>query len=60
MEHFYQLGWTLDPVGGASGEAYKAEQDGRKLFLKRNASPFLAVRVVDMMISGSHSRITNP
>ena len=42
MEHFYQLGWTLDPVGGASGEAYKAEQDGRKLFLKRNASPFLA------------------
>ncbi len=42
LEHFYQLGWTLDPVGGASGEAYKAEQDGRKLFLKRNASPFLA------------------
>lgn len=42
LEHFYQLGWTLDPIGGASGEAYKAEQDGRKLFLKRNASPFLA------------------
>ena len=42
MEHFYQLGWTLDPAGGASGEAYKAEQDGRKLFLKRNASPFIA------------------
>src|SRR5699024_11963400 len=42
MEHFYQLGWTLDPVGGTSCEAYKAEQDGRKLFLERNASPFLA------------------
>ena len=42
MDHFYQLGWQLDPLGGSSGEAYKAEQDGRKLFLKRNASPFLA------------------
>ena len=42
MDHFYQLGWQLDPLGGPSGEAYKAEQDGRKLFLKRNASPFLA------------------
>ena len=42
MEHFYQLGWTLDSAGGASGEAYMAEQDGRKLFLKRNSSPFLA------------------
>lgn len=42
MEHFYQLGWTLDPVGGASGEAIRQSQDGRKLFLKRNASPFLA------------------
>ena len=41
MEHFYQLGWTLDSAGGASGEAYMAEQDGRKLFLKRNSSPFL-------------------
>lgn len=42
LEHFYQLGWTLDSAGGASGEAYMAEQDGRKLFLKRNSSPFLA------------------
>lgn len=41
MEHFYQLGWTLETVGGQSGAAYKAEQDGRKLFLKRNSSPFL-------------------
>lgn len=42
MEHFYQLGWTLDSAGGQSGEAYKAEQNGERLFLKRNASPFLA------------------
>lgn len=41
MEHFYQLGWSLETVGGQSGAAYKAEQDGRKLFLKRNSSPFL-------------------
>lgn len=24
--------WTLDSAGGASGEAYMAEQDGQKLF----------------------------
>lgn len=41
MEHFYQLGWSLETVSGQSGSAYKAEQDGRKLFLKRNSSPFL-------------------
>jgi hypothetical protein len=28
LEQFYQLGWTLDSAGGASGEAYMAEQDG--------------------------------
>lgn len=42
MEQFYQLGWTLDSAGGASGEAYMAEQDGQKLFLKRNSNPFIA------------------
>lgn len=42
LEHFYQLGWTLDSAGGASGEAYMAQHDGHKLFLKRNSSPFLA------------------
>ncbi|HJE19989.1 MAG TPA: phosphotransferase family protein [Aliicoccus persicus] len=41
MEHFYQLGWVLETVNGESGSAYKAEQDGKKLFLKRNSSPFL-------------------
>ncbi|UXR79113.1 MULTISPECIES: phosphotransferase family protein [unclassified Staphylococcus] len=42
MEQFYQLGWTLDSAGGVSGEAYMAEQDGQKLFLKRNSNPFIA------------------
>lgn len=42
VEQFYQLGWTLDSAGGASGEAYMAEQDGQKLFLKRNSNPFIA------------------
>lgn len=42
LEQFYQLGWTLDSAGGASGEAYMAEQDGQKLFLKRNSNPFIA------------------
>ena len=41
LEQFYQLGWTLDSAGGASGEAYMAEQDGQKLFLKRNSNPFI-------------------
>lgn len=41
LEQFYQLGWTLDSAGGASGEAYMAEQDGQKLFLKRNSNPLL-------------------
>ena len=39
LDHFYQLGWQLDPLGGSSGEAYKAEQDGRKLFIKK-CQPF--------------------
>lgn len=42
VEQFYQLGWMLDSAGGASGEAYMAEQDGQKLFLKRNSNPFIA------------------
>ena len=33
LEQFYQLGWTLDSAGGASGEAYMAEQDGQNYFL---------------------------
>ncbi|WP_017726526.1 phosphotransferase [Halalkalibacterium ligniniphilum] len=36
-------GWQVKPAGGATGEAYIAEQGEQKLFLKRNSSPFLAV-----------------
>lgn len=35
--------WEITPAGGATGEAYLAQHKDRKLFLKRNSSPFLAV-----------------
>lgn len=35
--------WQVTPAGGATGEAYIAQQGDQKLFLKRNSSPFLAV-----------------
>ncbi|WP_246125729.1 phosphotransferase family protein [Alkalicoccus halolimnae] len=43
MEHFMGEGWHLRPAGGATGEAYIAEQGKQKIFIKRNSSPFLAV-----------------
>nr|WP_245922548.1 phosphotransferase family protein [Alkalicoccus saliphilus] len=43
MEHFMGEGWHLRPAGGATGEAYIAEQGQQKIFIKRNSSPFLAV-----------------
>ncbi len=39
LEQFYQLGWTLDSAGGASGEASVTKWT--KLFLKRNSNPFI-------------------
>ncbi|MFD2046375.1 phosphotransferase [Ornithinibacillus salinisoli] len=35
--------WKVTPAGGLTGDAYVAEKDNRRLFLKRNSSPFLAV-----------------
>ncbi|GGE77590.1 phosphotransferase family protein [Priestia taiwanensis] len=35
--------WNISPAGGATGEAYIAELEAKRLFLKRNSSPFLAV-----------------
>ncbi|QKY69737.1 phosphotransferase family protein [Lentibacillus sp. CBA3610] len=35
--------WTITPAGGLTGDAYIAEKNERRLFLKRNSSPFLAV-----------------
>jgi thiamine kinase-like enzyme len=40
---FLGEGWTVKPAGGATGEAYIAQQGDQKVFLKRNSSPFLAV-----------------
>lgn len=35
--------WDVTPAGGLTGDAYFATKDDRRLFLKRNSSPFLAV-----------------
>ncbi|SFD61912.1 Thiamine kinase [Lentibacillus persicus] len=35
--------WNITPAGGLTGDAYIAEKGDRRLFLKRNSSPFLAV-----------------
>lgn len=43
MEHFFGQGWEITPAGGATGEAFFAQHEKQKLFLKRNSSPFLAV-----------------
>lgn len=43
LEHLLGDEWKISPAGGLTGEAYFAENDNKKLFLKRNSSPFLAV-----------------
>ncbi|KXG08847.1 phosphotransferase family protein [Anoxybacillus rupiensis] len=43
MEQLLGKEWDITPAGGATGDAYVAEHNGKKLFLKRNSSPFLAV-----------------
>ncbi|MEQ6378579.1 phosphotransferase family protein [Bacillaceae bacterium S4-13-58] len=43
LEHILGEEWTIYPAGGSTGEAYYAQNDGKRLFLKRNSSPFLAV-----------------
>lgn len=35
--------WTIVSAGGSTGEAYYAKSEQKRLFLKRNSSPFLAV-----------------
>ncbi|MFD1038183.1 phosphotransferase [Virgibacillus byunsanensis] len=35
--------WTITPAGGLTGDAYVADNKKRRLFIKRNSSPFLAV-----------------
>ncbi|WP_246050160.1 phosphotransferase family protein [Aquibacillus sediminis] len=43
MEHILGKDWTITPAGGSTGEAYYAHSERKRLFLKRNSSPFLAV-----------------
>jgi len=43
VEHLFGQDWEIYPAGGATGEAFFAQNDKEKLFLKRNSSPFLAV-----------------
>lgn len=43
MEHLLGQEWEIVPAGGATGEAFFAQFEEQKLFLKRNSSPFLAV-----------------
>nr|WP_307325910.1 phosphotransferase family protein [Evansella vedderi] len=41
--HFMGEEWEIFPAGGATGDAYVAQQGEQKIFIKRNSSPFLAV-----------------
>lgn len=43
LEQFLGNDWQITSAGGATGEAYIAVKNDKKLFLKRNSSPFLAV-----------------
>jgi len=43
LEYVLGNGWRISPAGGATGDAFYAEKDDKRLFLKRNSSPFLAV-----------------
>ncbi|QDP40914.1 phosphotransferase family protein [Radiobacillus deserti] len=43
MDYLFGTDWTITPAGGSTGEAYMAANSEKRLFLKRNSSPFLAV-----------------
>ncbi|KAA0549046.1 phosphotransferase family protein [Bacillus sp. BGMRC 2118] len=43
MDYILGEEWEISPAGGATGEAYFAQHNDKKIFLKRNSSPFLAV-----------------
>ncbi|HLR40172.1 MAG TPA: phosphotransferase family protein [Virgibacillus sp.] len=42
--------WDITPAGGLTGDAYLAEKNNRRLFLKRNSSPFLAVLSAERIV----------
>lgn len=43
LNHVLGNEWNIAPAGGLTGDAYIAENQQQRLFLKRNSSPFLAV-----------------
>lgn len=43
LNHVFGNEWNIAPAGGLTGDAYIAENQQGRLFLKRNSSPFLAV-----------------
>lgn len=43
LERALGNGWKLTPAGGLTGDAFIAQKNNEKLFVKRNTSPFLAV-----------------
>ncbi|WP_240468730.1 phosphotransferase family protein [Gracilibacillus sp. YIM 98692] len=43
LEHILGEDWTVVSAGGSTGTAYYAKSNQKRLFLKRNSSPFLAV-----------------
>ena len=43
LEHILGKDWVIQSAGGATGTAYYAQSEYKRLFLKRNSSPFLAV-----------------
>lgn len=43
MQHILGEEWIIASAGGSTGEAYYAQNENKRLFLKRNSSPFLAV-----------------
>ena len=42
MEDYFGHDWEIVPAGGATGEAFYAQHEENRYFLKRNTSPFLA------------------
>lgn len=42
MEYQFDNDWTLEPIGGDTGQAFMGTRKDEKIFLKRNTSPFLA------------------
>lgn len=47
MESNQKSGWRILPVNGDTGMAYMGVSSNKRLFLKRNASPFLAALSVE-------------